>query len=232
MKKIGFTGVFDKTDLMLNISKILATAKQKVLIVDSTIMQKARYIVPVIEEEESYITTFEDIDIAVGFDGIEELRSYLKSKGENLDDYHVLLIDADTNKVFTDFDLKNADINFFVTSFDLYSLRKGLEVLNELEVQLPMTKILFVNDIFNEEDEYLSYLTAKVYIEWAEERIFFQNNLGDQKTIIENQRVQKVKFSNLSSDYKDSLVMIVQKILGTKNIAELKKVVRIIEKGV
>lgn len=44
MKKIGFIGAYDKTDLILSISKVLVKAGKKVLLIDSTILQKAKYI--------------------------------------------------------------------------------------------------------------------------------------------------------------------------------------------
>ena len=65
MKTIGFIGAYDKTDLIVYISKILVVLNKKVLVVDSTINQKARYIVPAISPATKYITDFEDIDIAV-----------------------------------------------------------------------------------------------------------------------------------------------------------------------
>ena len=34
MKKVGFIGVYDKTDLILNIAKILTTMDQRVIVVD------------------------------------------------------------------------------------------------------------------------------------------------------------------------------------------------------
>ena len=40
MKRIGFIGAYDKTDMILNVAKILVTMRIKVLIVDSTINQK------------------------------------------------------------------------------------------------------------------------------------------------------------------------------------------------
>ena len=43
MKKIGFIGAYDKTDLILYVAKILTTLKKKVLVIDTTINQKARY---------------------------------------------------------------------------------------------------------------------------------------------------------------------------------------------
>ncbi len=65
MKKIGFIGAYDKTDLIVYLAKILTVLNQKVLVIDATVNQKARYIVPAINPTTSYVTDFEDIDIAV-----------------------------------------------------------------------------------------------------------------------------------------------------------------------
>ena len=76
MRNIGFIGAYDKTDMLLNIAKILTIMGNRVLIVDSTINQKARYIVPAISPAMSYITSFEDMDIAVGFNKVENIKRY------------------------------------------------------------------------------------------------------------------------------------------------------------
>ena len=123
MKKIGFIGAYDKTDLILNLAKIMTVMGKKVLVIDSTLLQKAKYIVPVINPTTSYITNFEDIDVAVGFEDTEQIKQYLGISGEEMN-YDVLLIDADSEERIEKFDLMKADKNFFVTSFDLYSLKK------------------------------------------------------------------------------------------------------------
>ena len=77
MKKVNFIGSYDKTDFILYVAKILTTLGKKVLIVDSTLVQKARYIVPVINPTVAYITEFEKIDVAVGFQSFERIKDYL-----------------------------------------------------------------------------------------------------------------------------------------------------------
>lgn len=77
MKKIGFIGAYDKTDLMLYVAKVLVEAEKKVLVVDATVLQKARYIVPCIAPSKCYITEYEKIDVAVGFNNLEEIKKYL-----------------------------------------------------------------------------------------------------------------------------------------------------------
>lgn len=46
MEQIGFVGVNDKKDLLLNVAKVISKLNKSVLIVDSTIMQRLRYVVP------------------------------------------------------------------------------------------------------------------------------------------------------------------------------------------
>ena len=50
---------------------------KKVLVIDATKMQKARYIVPTMSPTKSYITRFENIDIAVGFETYQEIERYI-----------------------------------------------------------------------------------------------------------------------------------------------------------
>ena len=77
IKKIGFIGAYDKTDLILYVAKVLAETGKQVLVVDATVLQKARYIVPCIAPSKYYITEYEKIDVAVGFSSLEEIKKYL-----------------------------------------------------------------------------------------------------------------------------------------------------------
>lgn len=230
MKKIGFIGAYDKTDMLLNIAKILTTMSKKVLIVDSTINQKARYVVPNISPTVSYVTSFEDIDVAVGFDNVEDIKKYIGDV-QTLP-YDVLLIDADTPQKITEFQLDMADKNYFVTSFDIYSLKKGMEILSSLTFPLNLTKILYAKGMIKEEDDYLNFLSLGLKVIWDENRIYFPIENGDLSVIAENQMVQKIKFRKLSVQYKDSLVFIVQEILNEKSDSNIRRAVKTIEKGV
>ena len=124
MKKIGFIGAYDKTDLIINIAKILTTLKKNVLIIDTTITQKAKYVVPVINPTISYITEFEGIDISVGFYDFQQLKDYLGMSTDEEFKYDYVLIDIDSVKAIEAFAINEADKNYFVTAFDLYSLKK------------------------------------------------------------------------------------------------------------
>lgn len=231
MKKIGFIGAYDKTDMLLNIAKILTIMQNKVLIIDSTINQKARYVVPAINPTVSYITSFEDIDVAIGFKNMEEIKKYIGISSNDLP-YDILLVDCDTQERIEEFGIESADKNYFVTSFDIFSLKRGVEILKSLEEQLNLTKILYAKEILKEEDDYLNFLASDCKIDWEEERIYFPIENGDLAVIAENQRVQKIKFKKLSVQYKDCLGFIVQQILQQKSDSNIRKAIKIIEKGV
>lgn len=231
MKKIGFIGAYDKTDMILYVARILTMLEKKVLIMDSTINQKARYVVPAISPAMKYVTDFEDIDIAVGFSSIEDMKNYLGLEEQQELEYDFIFVDTDNQKGFSNFFLENSQKNYFVTSFDNYSLKKGLEVLSGIQEVMSLTKVLFSKDMIKEEDEYLNFLSLGHKVIWNEYRIYFPIENGDLNVIYENQRLSKIKFKKLSVQYKDGLVCLAQEILGDVSEANIRKTIKIIEKG-
>ena len=233
MKKITFIGSYDKTDFLLYVAKIMTVLGKKVLIVDTTITQKAKYVVPVIHPTTTYITEFEGIDVAVGFSDFEELREYLGYTNEGEFSYDYCLLDIDTYDGYCNFSASEAEKNYFVTSFDVYSLKKGIEVLAGIEEKITLTKILFSHDMLQEEDEYLEFLAMTCNIEWEKEKIYLPFERGDQSAIIANQRTSRINFRNISSQYKDGLTFLVEAILETEGVAggEIRKAVRNIERS-
>jgi len=231
MRKIGFIGVYDKTDLLINIAKILRTLRKKVLLVDSTINQKAKYVVPVINPTTTYITEFEEIDVAVGFNDFESMKKYLGLSEEEKLDYDIVLIDCDSKEALENYNVGESEKIYFVTSFDLYSLKKGLEMLTELKKPISLTKILFSENQFKEEDDYLNFLSLGYKLIWNDYRIYFPIENGDNSVLAENQRIGKIKFKKLSIEYKESLIYLVEDMLKDTSEREIRNAVRVIEKG-
>lgn len=232
MKKISFIGSYDKTDLILYIAKILVAMDKRILVIDSTINQKAKYVVPVIKPTKAYITEFERIDVAVGFKSFNEIKEYLGMPIHAELPYDMALIDIDNYEILNQFNISNEDKNYFVTGFDLYSLKRGLEILSGITQILNLTKVLFSKNMSKEEDDYLNYLSLGYKIVWNEERIYFPFEVGDQTVIAENQRVAKIKFRKLSDQYKEALIYIVQEILEQDEYAKMKKIFKQLEKDV
>lgn len=226
MKKIGFIGAFDKTDVILSVAKVLTMAKKQVLIIDNTITQKCKYVVPVINPTRTYITSYEGIDVAVGFESFENLKQYIAlDENENLE-YDYVIVDTDSFEGVAKFGLQGSDKVYFVTSFDMYSLRKGTEILSQLGVPTHMTRIFYSKDMLREEEEYFDYLVLGTKAIWNEEKVYFLLENGDLPAIMENQRISKIKFKNLSNEYKANIAFLINDIdpkIGNKQIRNIIK---------
>lgn len=223
MKKIGFIGAFEKTDLMVYVARILVELQKKVLIVDSTILGKARYTVPSISPSKYYITEFEGIDVAIGFNNMESIADYL---GVSDLQYDFALIDIDLHENLERFNMESADKNYFVTGFDNYSLKKGLEIIGKMPDKILMTKVLFSRDMQKEEEDYLNFLSLYHSIQWEEEKIYFPYDNGDSTVIIENQRAGRISFKNLSIEYKKGLLELTQQIIPEIRNGEIKRIIK------
>lgn len=223
MKKIGFVGAFDKTDLMVYVARILVELQKKVIIVDSTILGKARYTVPSISPSKYYVTEFEGIDVAIGFNNLENVADYL---GISELQYDFALIDVDSHENSLSFNLEKMDKNYFVTGFDNYSLKKGLEIIGKKTEKIQMTKILFSRDMLQEEEDYLNFLAFYYSVQWSGEKIYFPYDNGDNTTIIENQRAAKISFKNLSAEYRDGLIDLAGQLVPEIRNGEIKRVVK------
>lgn len=119
----------------------------------------------------------------------------------------------------------NAHKNYFVTGFDSYSLKKGLEIIGKMENDIPMKKVLFSQEMQEDEDDYLNFLSFYYSIRWENEKIYFPYEIGDNSAIIENQRTARIRFKNLSEAYKEGLVLIASDIIPEEKTSEIRKII-------
>lgn len=230
MKNICFIGAFDKLDLILYLSKIIKCLGKKVLIIDSTQLQKARYIVPTINPTKSYITRFEDIDIAIGFDSYEEIERYIGFTENQKMKYDYALVNVDNQENFDNFNNTDTLKNYFVTSFDLYSIKKGLETIKKIEKPIKITKVLFSREMNENDNYYLDYLSLGYKISWEEKRINFPYDTQDIEAMIENQKNFKINIKWLTQAYKESLEYLIIDMIPDINITNLRRIMKNIEK--
>ena len=146
--------------------------------------------------------------------------------------YDYVLYDIDSSESFNNYNIEDSIEKYFVTSFDLYSLKKGIEILASTNKELKLTKVYFAREVHKEDDEYLNFLAKDYNIEWNEEKIYFPFEMGDQTTIAENQRVSKIKLKKLTQSYKEGLMYIIEQIMEDNEIGNLRKVFRQLERGV
>lgn len=137
----------------------------------------------------------------------------------------MILIDIDENECFHKFDMIKANKNYFVTGFDSYSLKKGLEIIGKMEDKILMKKILFSQEMLSEEDDYLNFLSFYYSVRWENEKVYFPYEIGDNSAIIENQRTARIRFKNLSDAYKEGLTSITGDIIPEVKSSEIRKII-------
>ncbi len=230
MEKINFIGAYDKTDSIMYIAKILTEMKKKVIIVDATITQKTKYVIPTIDNRSEYIANYANIDFAIGFTNYNDIKTYLGMPQSAAFAYDYMLIDIDNSDLLNNFDVYSSKKNYFVTSFDLYALKRGVEVLKRLSLPVEIMKVYFSNLMSQSEDDYFNYIATGCRVKWNQDKIYFPLLNEDLDVIKENQRLSKIRFKGLSNEYKTSLMEWTQDICGDSN--GVKKACRQIERGV
>ena len=230
MKNICFIGAFDKLDLILYIAKILTVLGKKIIVIDATYHQKAKYIVPTINPTKVYITRFEEIDIGVGFESYEELARYVEEIEQQKNQYDYALINIEKPEVFKNFNNEETIKNYFVTSFELYSIKKGLETIKQVDRPIKITKVLFSREINIEDEYYLDYLALGHKIIWDENKLNFPYNTEDLENMIENQKVCRIRLKGLSQSYKESLEYMMMDIIPDCNITNIRRIIKNLER--
>ena len=225
MKKVGFIGACDKTNLIVYVAKLLEIVGKRVIVVDTTKLQKMKYLVPSISPTKSYVTDFANVDFAVGFSSINDLTDYLEIEEENLP-YDYMLIDIDHDKMVESFGIENTKTNYFVTSFDMYSLQRGVEILKNFMEPMNLSKILCDYNIDKEDEDYLNYLSMDTKIGWNELSIYMPVTGYDKQIIEENQRLYRIRMKKLSQQYLEGIIYIVQDIIQDLNINKIKKMIK------
>ena len=225
MKKVGFIGACDKTNLIVYVAKLLEIVGKRVIVVDTTKLQKMKYLVPSISPTKAYVTDFADVDFAVGFSSINDLVGYLEIDEEKMP-YDYMLLDIDHDKMIENFGIENTKINYFVTSFDMYSLQRGVEILKNFVEPMNLSKILCDYHIDKEDEDYLNYLSMDTKIGWNELSIYMPVTGYDKQIIEENQRLYRIRMKKLSQQYLEGIIYIVQDIIQDLNINKIKKMIK------
>ena len=226
MKTIGFVGAYDKSNLIMYIAKAITYQNKKVMVVDATRLQKMKYLVPNITSTSPCISSFEDIDFAIGFASIKILEKYLGKEIKFLP-YDYIIIDIDTGKEAINYNIPDLDKNYFVTAFDLYSLNKGLEILTILREPLEMTKVFCRMMVNDQDEEYFNFLSIDKRVVWNEKSICVPNDGDIIQAIEEDQRISRLSIKTMTKEYQKGIIAMVQDIMEESNPNQIKRNIRV-----
>lgn len=237
MKKSIFVGGTDKLDILIYIASIIQGAsnsvEKKVILVDFTDMQKARYIVPAIElageKPDRYITTHQKIDIAVGYKSYDELiENGVIIENQGAGNYEYAFFNVDNETALGSIPINPDDLVFLMTSFDIYSIEKAIEAFKAYNSENLIHKIFISQRLTRNHDIYLQYLFGNTNVKFADNMVNFPFDTGDLTVIYENQRAGRLELKPFSKEFKNALREITEFIASNmeginKHMKELEK---------
>ena len=231
MEKIGFIGGADKSNLIMYIAKLLDDIGKRVLVIDATMFQRMRYIVPAINPTRAYITNYENIDFAIGFVSMSELKSYLGNEIEFEDEenapYDYILLDLDSKVAIENFEIDESEQNYFVTTFDMYALQKSVEILKRLPTTMKLSKILLNFNMRKDDEEYLLFITTDTKVIWDDKFTIYMPIMDEnEKVIQDSQRVHKLSIKKLIPEYQEGIIYIVQNIVKDLPANKIRKMIK------
>ena len=209
MKKILFVGTYDKTDFLLSLSKLLAYADQRVLLIDATRDRLYEYVVPIVLEGQRTIEEFEGFELARGYRALHELLPDLAETME----YDFLLIDSDDVTTVAEWGAVEREV--LVTSFDLYCTRKNVNLIEryfrEREEHRFFLKLVYHTDSVID-DSYIEHTLTYLPIMWVDPPIQLPFDEFDLATKIENQHFGRVQMKRLSKAMRNALIQLVERL--------------------
>lgn len=231
MKRILFLGACEKSDLLIYTSKILATAGQKVLLVDATLAQRYFYSIPVIHPETIH-TEYDGFDVIRSCSTFEQLQNYFEKDKEPLD-YDLVIIDTDNPAAAAKWG--DCEHYFVVTNFERYTVEHNISLMNSFFENREKELVNFELVIYpyincNLNDNYPVSTIDHLPILWSEEQYLFLYEETDYRVRVNNQHENRVILRKLASQTRKMLMLICEKISG-KPPREIKKAYRNAERG-
>lgn len=175
MQVIGLVGYVDKYDFVLNLAKTINMMDRAVLVVDATFDKKMKYIVPALDNlGDAYITQYDNIDFAVGFDSMHDIENYMSKQSINIGLYDYILIDIDSSHTYEFFRNRPFDKVYFFVDTGVLSTNKNREIVKAMKVytqadeKLNFTKVVYKAYLSRAADNYLNTKIEEYGVNWKE----------------------------------------------------------------
>lgn len=176
MQVIGLIGYVDKYDMIMNLARAINIMDKSVLVVDATLDRKLKYIVPALDNiGRAYVTQYNNIDFAVGFDSMHDVENYMAEQSINIALYDFVLIDMDSARSYEFFRTRGLDKVYFFIDTSVLSVAKNKEIIkamrvysNEDDAKLEMTKVLYRSYVSRAANDYFEQKIKDYNVVWKD----------------------------------------------------------------
>ena len=205
---------------------------KSVLVVDATLDRKLKYIVPALNNiGKAYVTQYNNIDFAVGFDSMHDVENYMCDQGINIGLYDYIIIDMDSPRSYEFFRTRGIDKMYFFITTSVLSVAKDREIIKAIRVynqdEIKMTKVLHKSFISRAAEDYFESQISDYNVNWQEptyeipdDEIDRQVNTDSQFSgIINIKKHSKIYISTIA----DMTAEIVDDVTSKEVIKEIKR---------
>lgn len=233
MQVIGLIGYVDKYDFVINLAKSINIMKKSVLVVDATLDRKLKYVIPALSNVgRAYITQYNDIDFAVGFDSMHDVENYLAEQSINIGLYDYIVIDIDSPKSYEFFRTRGIDKSFFFIDTSILSLAKNKDIVKAIRIysqdpeNLSLTKVVYKDVMSRAAEDYFSKQIEEYGIKWQEPEYMFPHDEMDRIVDIDSQYSGIIDVKKHTKLYVNTLAEFTSQILGEVTSKEVIKAIK------
>lgn len=233
MQVIGMVGYMDKYDFLINIAKVINTMDKAVLVVDATLDQKLKNIVPAMDGVgRSYVTQYNDIDFALGFDSMHDIENYMIDQRINISLYDYILVDVDSPKAYEFFRTRGIDKTYFFIDTNVLSIAKNKEIIKAIRVytsqedSIKITKVLYRAYMSRAAENYFETQINDYNIKWEEPEYEIQLEEQDKLVDIDSQFSGLIDVKKHTKQYINLLGGMASQILEDVSAKEVIKAIK------
>lgn len=233
MQVIGMIGYVDKYDFVINLSKTINIMNKAVLVIDATLDQKYKYVIPSLHVAgKEYVTQYNGIDFAVGFDSMHDIENFMCEQSINIGLYDYILIDIDCARTYELFRTRNFDKILFFISSSILSVEKNREIVKGMRIYntntepLRMTKIMYKDVTSRATDEYLNSKIEAYNVEWLEPQYEIPMDERDIMQNVDSQFSGIIDIKKHSKMFIASIAELTAQILGDTLAKEVIKEIK------
>lgn len=191
MQVIGLLGYVDKYDIIMNLAKTINLVDKSVLVIDATLDRKLKYIIPALDNVgRAYVTQYNNIDFAVGFDSMHDVENYMAEQSINIGLYDFVLIDMDSARSYEFFRTRGLDKICFFIDTSVLSVAKNKDIIKAMKVynneessNKEIIKILYRSYISRAANDYFEQQIKEYDVKWKEPE--YEIELTDQDKLVD-----------------------------------------------
>ena len=229
MQVIGLIGYVDKYDMIMNLAKTINVMDKSVLVVDATLDRKLKYVVPALNNiGRAYVTQYNNIDFAVGFDSMHDVENYMAEQSINIALYDYILIDMDSARSYEFFRTRGLDKIYFFIDTSVLSVAKNKEIIKAMKVysnddstKLEMTKILYRSYVSRAANDYFEQQIREYGVNFKDPEYELELNEQDKLVDIDSQFSGIIDTKKHTKSYINTLADLTAEILGDANAKQV-----------